>query len=195
MGDMVQYAALGDLESVVKELAKITGKPVAIVFDPKHGWCLTDEVIKGPSKHGGGCPQYTAQTYQDWFSKTIGEAALVTFGARFLPGTLIGRLFRKQAAYPTPAVEGGEKGAVSAQPGSQVQQAQAKAATPQRQVTPTHGQRQAAPVGATSAKTAPQQGTKPASAEQRTQPAHQRPQQGTGDRRQQGYSNPPTRRN
>lgn len=98
MADMEQYAALVDLESVIKELAKTTGRPVAIVYDPRGGWCLSDEVRKGPSKHGAECPDYSVQTYQDWFSKTIGEAALVAFGIRFLPGTLVGRLFKKAGA-------------------------------------------------------------------------------------------------
>lgn len=98
MADMEQYAALVDLESVIKELAKTTGRPVAIVYDPRGGWCLSDEVRKGPSKHGAECPDYSVQTYQDWFSKTIGEAALVAFGIRFLPGTLVGRLFKKGGA-------------------------------------------------------------------------------------------------
>lgn len=95
MADMEQYPALVDLELVVKELAKTTGRPVAIVYDPRGGWCLSDEVRKGASKHGAECPEYGVQTYQDWFSRTIGEAALVAFGIRFLPGTLLGRLFKK----------------------------------------------------------------------------------------------------
>jgi len=99
----VQYAALTDLEGVVKELAKISGKPVAIIYDPKLGWCMSDEVVKGGSRHGTSEPAYTVQTYGDWFSETVGGAAQVAFGVRFLPGSLIGRLFRKQNSYSAQA--------------------------------------------------------------------------------------------
>jgi len=99
----VQYAALTDLEGVVKELAKISGKPVAIIYDPKLGWCMSDEVVKGGSRHGPSEPSYTVQTYGDWFSATVAGAAQVAFGVRFLPGTLIGRLFRKQNSYSAQA--------------------------------------------------------------------------------------------
>lgn len=113
MADMDQFAALVDLEAVIKELAKTTGRPVAIVYDPKGGWCLSDEVKRSASKHGGECPEYGVQTYQDWFSRTIGEAALVAFGIRFLPGTLVGRLFKK----PIPLQR--EEGSTTRGPGAQ----------------------------------------------------------------------------
>lgn len=99
----VQYAALTDLEGVVKELAKISGKPVAIVYDPRLGWCVSDEVVKGGSKHGPSEPSYSVQTYGDWFSETVAGAAQVAFSVRFLPGSLIGRLFRKQNSYSAQA--------------------------------------------------------------------------------------------
>lgn len=100
MSEFTQYAALNDLESVVKELSKAAKGPVALVYDPKHGWCLSDEVKLVAGRHGPEEPAYTATGYQSLFKSSIGLAAAAVFEVRFLPGTLIGRLLRKPVEDP-----------------------------------------------------------------------------------------------
>lgn len=95
MGDLVQYEAINDVEEAVRQLARTRKGPVAVVFDGKAGWCVTDEVERGKSQHGRCAPVYQVRVYEDWYRVTLGEAIQAVYAVRFLPGSLLGKLFRR----------------------------------------------------------------------------------------------------
>jgi hypothetical protein len=97
MVERIQYPAIDDLEAVVRSLARTAKGPVAAVFDPKRGWCVTDEVKVEESKHGALEVAFTCQTYADWFRDSVSEACAQLFAVRFIPGTLVGKLFKVAA--------------------------------------------------------------------------------------------------
>ena len=94
MAERIQFPALDDLETVIRSLSRTSKGPVAAVFDPKRGWCVTDEVRVVESKHGALEVAFTCQTYKDWFRESISEACAQLFAVRFVPGTLLGKLFK-----------------------------------------------------------------------------------------------------
>jgi hypothetical protein len=95
VGMRVQYAAINDLESVADEIMKLGGGRIAIVFDPKLGWCVTDEVDLLPAEGGGQVVVVKARTYADWYQPHIANAMNLLGGVRFLGQSAMDKLFRK----------------------------------------------------------------------------------------------------
>lgn len=92
----VQYAAINDLESVAADIVKLgSGGRLAIVYDPKLGWCVTDEVEVVPAEGAGQVVVFKARTYSDWYQPHIANALSVLGGVRFLGQSAMDKLFRK----------------------------------------------------------------------------------------------------
>lgn len=92
----VQYAAINDLESVAADIMKLgSGGRLAIVYDPKLGWCVTDEVEVLPAEGTGQVVVFRARTYSDWYQPHIANAMSVLGAVRFLGQSAMDKLFRK----------------------------------------------------------------------------------------------------
>lgn len=107
MAERIQYPALDDLETVIRSLSRTSKGPVAAIFDPKRGWCVTDEVTVVESKHGALEVAFTCQSYKDWFRESVSEACAQLFAVRFIPGTLLGKLFKVAVGAVVPGKQGG----------------------------------------------------------------------------------------
>ena len=167
MAERIQFPALNDLETVVRSLSRTSKGPVAAIFDPKHGWCVTDEIRVVESKHGSLEVAFTCQSYKDWFRESISEACAQLFAVRFVPGTLLGKLFKPDASTgdtgqaPQPEVKAEQKdGAVvakrtgpelkhgqSGQQGTQASHPAVTSAAAQRGGKPAQQQTQPTPQG------------------------------------------------
>lgn len=100
----LQYAAINDLESVAAEIMKLGGGRIAIVFDPKLGWCVTDEVEMLAAEGAGQVVVIKARTYSDWYQPHIANAMSVLGGVRFLGQSAMEKLFRKPLPPKAPIV-------------------------------------------------------------------------------------------
>ncbi|MBK6616671.1 hypothetical protein [Ottowia sp.] len=90
-----QYAAINDLESVAAAVMKLGTGRIAFVFDPKLGWCVTDEIQVTPAEPGREKAEFKVTTYRDWYRPHVANA-LSAFGAvRFLGASAMDKLFRK----------------------------------------------------------------------------------------------------
>ena len=92
MSEFEQHPLLRAFEAHLLTLAKSGRGPVALVFDARHGWCVTDEVARITSRFGTGNQAYSMQTYGDWYSPNIGEAMLRIWTARFQKEPLVGSI-------------------------------------------------------------------------------------------------------
>ena len=103
----LQYAAINDLESVAAEIMKLGGGRLAIIFDPKLGWSVTDEIeVSG----NDGVEQVTSlrvKTYEDWHRPHIANALSALGGVRFLGDSAMEKLFRKVPQTKASEVDGG----------------------------------------------------------------------------------------
>lgn len=101
----IQYAALNDLESVVKDLTKLGKGKLVLFFDSQVGWVATDEVEVLPSKDGPGSFEFKAKAYGDWMRPHVANAVSALGAVRFLPASDMDKLFRKPIplAPPPPA--------------------------------------------------------------------------------------------
>lgn len=100
MSEFEQHPLLRAFEAHLLTLAKSGRGPVALVFDARHGWCVTDEVARITSRFGTGNQAYSMQTYGDWYSPNIGEAMLRIWAARFQKEPLVGTILLAQPAAP-----------------------------------------------------------------------------------------------
>lgn len=97
MTEFEQHPLLSALEAHLLTLARSGRGPVAVVFDARQGWCVTDEVARITSRFGKGNQAYSMQTYGDWYSPNIGEAMLRIWAARFQKEPLVGTILLAQA--------------------------------------------------------------------------------------------------
>lgn len=91
----LQYAALNDLESVIKDISKLGKGRIALLYDPKTGWVATDEIEMLPSKEGPGIFEFKARGYSDWLRPHIANAVSALGAVRFLGESAMDKLFRK----------------------------------------------------------------------------------------------------
>ncbi len=99
----IQYAALNDLESVIKDLTKLGKGKLVLFFDAAAGWVATDEVEVLPSKEGPGSFEFKAKAYGDWMRPHVANAVSALGAVRFLPASDMDKLFRKPIPAPPPA--------------------------------------------------------------------------------------------
>lgn len=114
------YAAIADLESVVKTIAAESKGRVLILFDPQKGWWAGDEIDELVSDEKSGALLVKGRTYLDWRRDNIAEALSALAAARFIPGSTVAKLFRK-----APPAPGGAS--TSARQAAAVRPAEAKA--------------------------------------------------------------------
>jgi hypothetical protein len=100
MTERKQYAAIEDLEAALLAASKDGGRAVALIFLPGVGWQATDQVQYREARPGEGAGSATVALYSDWFRDSIGEAVGHLHAARFIPGQLIAKLFRKAISLP-----------------------------------------------------------------------------------------------
>lgn len=117
----IQYAALNDLESVIKDISKFGKGRVALLYDPKTGWVATDEIVMLPSKEGPGVFEFKARWYGDWLRPHVANAVSALGAVRFLGESAMDKLFRKPLPLPplsgeAPATGAGVGGKPAATP-------------------------------------------------------------------------------
>ena len=100
----IQYAALNDLESVVKDLTKLGKGKLVLYFDAAVGWVATDEIELLPSKYGAGSFEFKAKAYGDWMRPHVANAVSALGAVRFLPASDMDKLFRKPIPLAPPPV-------------------------------------------------------------------------------------------
>lgn len=93
------YAAVADLESVVKRIAREGKGRVFVVFDPEKGWFAGDETDVLQQDNVSGAVMVKGRTYADWGRPNIAEALSAIAAARFIGGDEVIKLFRR----PPPA--------------------------------------------------------------------------------------------
>ena len=123
----IQYAALNDLESVVKDLTKLGKGKLVLFFDSQVGWVATDEVEVLPSKDGPGSFEFKAKAYGDWMRPHVANAVSALGAVRFLPASDMDKLYRKPIPLAPPA---------PAQPVAGSGEAKSKAGTPKEGAAP-----------------------------------------------------------
>jgi len=101
--ERVPYAAIADLESVVKTIAKESKGRVLIFYDPQRGWWAGDEIDEATVDARSGALALKGRTYSDWRRDNIAEALSALAAARFIPGNEVRKLFRRAPpALPAP---------------------------------------------------------------------------------------------
>jgi hypothetical protein len=135
----IQYAALNDLESVIKDLTKLGKGRLVLFFDASAGWVATDEVEVLPSKDGPGAFEFKGKAYGDWMRPHVANAVSALGAVRFLPASDMDKLFRKPiplaaptagmapAPGPAPLAAGAKPPAGQQIAGGQTQQAKKQA--------------------------------------------------------------------
>jgi hypothetical protein len=93
--ERIPYAAIADLESVVKTIAAESKSRVFILFDPQKGWWAGDETDEVVSDEKSGALLIKGRTYEDWQRHNIAEALSALAAARFIPGNTVSKLFRR----------------------------------------------------------------------------------------------------
>lgn len=93
--ERVPYAAIADLESVVKTIAKESKGRVLIFYDPEKGWWAGDEIDEAMVDSRSGALALKGRTYTDWRRDNIAEALSALAAARFIPGNEVTKLFRR----------------------------------------------------------------------------------------------------
>lgn len=117
--ERVPYAAVTDLESVVKQLSREGKGKVFIVYDPEQGWWAGDETDAPALDTKTGSLTVKGRTYVDWVRPNIAEALSAVAAARFIPGSDVVKLFRKAppAAKPVTGKEATQPGGDSGEKG------------------------------------------------------------------------------
>ena len=100
--ERVPYAAIADLESVVKTIAQEGKGRVLILYDPQRGWWAGDEIDEATADEKTGSLLVKGRTYSDWRRETIAEALSALAAARFIPGNTVTKLFRRAPPAPPP---------------------------------------------------------------------------------------------
>ncbi len=98
--ERVPYAAIADLESVVKTIAKESKGRVLIFYDPEKGWWAGDEIDEATVDARSGALSLKGRTYTDWRRDNIAEALSALAAARFIPGNEVTKLFRRAPPAP-----------------------------------------------------------------------------------------------
>ncbi len=133
----IQYAALNDLECVIKDITKLGKGKLVLFFDASAGWVATDEVEVLPSKDGPGSFEFKGKAYDDWMRPHVANAVSALGAVRFLPASDMDKLFRKpiplavptagMAPAPTPVAAGAKPPAGQQAPAGQTQPAKKQA--------------------------------------------------------------------
>lgn len=98
--ERLPYAAIADLESVVKMVAKESKGRVLILYDPQKGWWAGDEIDEAVEDAKSGALIVKGRTYVDWRRDNIAEALSAVAAARFIPGNAVTKLFRRAPPAP-----------------------------------------------------------------------------------------------
>ena len=105
----MQYAAINDLESVAAEIMKLGSGRLAIVFDPKLGWSVTDEIEVAGNDGVEQVVSLKLKTYEDWHRPHIANAMNALGGVRFIGDSAMEKLFRKASPSKTGEVVAGKE--------------------------------------------------------------------------------------
>lgn len=98
--ERVPYAAIADLESVVKTIARESKGRVLIFYDPQQGWWAGDEIDEATVDSRSGALTLKGRTYPDWRRDNVAEALSALAAARFIPGNEVTKLFRRAPPAP-----------------------------------------------------------------------------------------------
>ena len=62
-----------NLEETLQRLAAGRGR-IDVIYDPREGWCVTDDLDAVMPSMGSQAPEYRVTTYKDWFCNSLGDA-------------------------------------------------------------------------------------------------------------------------